>query len=104
MWKLDRAIGTEFPQSGNIRDSYSQAYLDVTDKIERLSTFIGRSLWVNRRPWPRKAIGHRVLPSIFRSFTIRPRLPLKTFVGDVIVSLISCARSVSLFFNSRSHA
>src|SRR5258708_33122286 len=59
------------------------SFIDVTDKIEHPSTFIGRSLWVNRRSWPRKAIGHRVLPSIYRSFTIRPRLPLKTFVGDV---------------------
>src|SRR5258705_11886845 len=66
--------------------------IDVTDKIEHPSTFIGRSLWVNRRSWPRKAIGHRVLPSIYRSFTIRPRLPLKTFVGDVTFGLFVSAQ------------
>jgi hypothetical protein len=60
---------------------------DVTDKIEHPSTFLGRSLWVNRRSWPRKVIGHRVLPSIYRSFTICPRLPLKTFVGDVLINI-----------------
>src|SRR3954465_6286299 len=59
---------------------------DFTDKIEHSYTFIERREWVNRRSWPRKTIGHRGLSSIFRSLAIRSRLPLGTFVGNVILA------------------
>src|SRR5258706_5795116 len=88
------------PRSGAanqaLQTSVGYVIKDVTDKIEHPSTFIGPSLWVNRRSWPRKPIGHRVLLSIYRSFTIRPRLSLKTFVGDVIKDIFAAIWAVPL--------
>src|SRR5271166_5845487 len=57
--------------------------LDVSDKIERPFILIGRSLWVIRWPQLPKAIGNRDLSRVLFKLPIRPRLSLRTFVGNV---------------------